>query len=276
MYFISKKSCERYEKKERSGCFMKMDFAKAKEANVILRGKVKYCRRTEGTEPDCIIVDCNENPVFIEKDECVNFPFAKTLISLIGEEVSFTVKDYEPKTDVCFGSMKRAYEIKKATIVEKLKAGEVLDGIIIYQSVHGAVISINGIYGFMRNHNFSTDGTAIREVYNKHDQIKVKLLKFKDNSEILLQPEKPFVGEASIIDFSNISIGNVYKGRVTGSYIDRIYVNIAPECDVLCNVPTYVDTIKTEEFVLVKIRTKKVDGNGRKRLKGYIIDRAEC
>lgn len=262
-------------KKGRSGK-MKIDFAKAKEANVILRGKVKYCRRTENTEPDCIIVDCNENPVFIEKDECVNFPFAKTLISLIGEEVSFTVKDYEPETDICFGSMKQAYEIKKAPIMEKLKAGEVLDGIIIYQSVHGAVISINGIYGFMRNRDFSNDGTAVREVYHKHDPIKVKLLKVKDNSEILLQPETPFTGEKSIINFSNINVGNVYKGRVTGSYIDRIYVNIAPECDVLCNVPTYIDTIKTEEFVLVKIRVKKVDENGRKRLKGYIIDRAEC
>lgn len=255
--------------------YMEIDFSAAKEANVILRGTVKYCRRVDGKEPNCIIVDCNGHPVLIEKEDCVNFPFAKTLISLIGEEISFMVKDYQPDTDICIGSMTMAYEEKEKPILENLESGSVMDGIIIYETVHGAYISVDGIYGFMRNRDFSNDGTAVRDIYAKHDKIRVKLLMIRNDGELLFEPEKKHIGEKSIIEFAQINIGDIYKGRVTGSYIDRIYVNIAPECDVICNVPRYIDLIRTGEFVLVKIRSKRIDENGKRKLKGYIIDRVE-
>lgn len=240
----------------------------------ILKGKVIYERENkteEGKEKE-IVVDCEGIPIFIKEDDCQKFLFAKTIISLIGEDIEFVLISADFDNNIFYGSMKEAEDIKLKPIIETLEKGEVADAIVINTTVHGAYMYINGVHGFMRNLDFSDDGTAVRDVYSRLDTVKVKFLKYSKDGVMLFEPEHKKKG-VSIVSMDSIVEGSIFRGKVTGAYPDRIYVNVAPGCDVLCNVPKNIYQIFTEDMVLVKIIHKYTTTSGTIRLKGAILSK---
>lgn len=257
----------------------KVDFAKAKAEEKILKGLVKECSVDElpdGTKMSTLVVIHGGASVFIQEEDVVNFPYAKSMTSLVGEEISFVVKDVFPD-GIIYGDMKKAQEIKLKPVMDRLKNGEILEGIIVYALNYGVYVNIAGVQGLLKNHNFSNDGTKVTDVYSVGSFIKVKLDKITDKGLVRLVPAKP-LNKKSKIDASTIRKGQYYIGKIVTIYPEKWYVNIDAGIDVLC-YPT--KTIPNPQIgMTVKIFVKKVfygDRDGRLFVRGEVTRRAdEC
>lgn len=255
----------------------RVDFAKAKAENKILRGLVKECEvieSTDGQKKSQLTVIHNGKTVFISQEDVINFPYSKSITSLVGEEISFVVKDVFPD-DIVFGDMKKAQEIKLKPTMDRLINGEVLEGMIVYALPHGVYVNIAGVQGLLKNHKFSNDGTAVTDVYPVGDFIKVKLDKISEKGVILLAPEKP-ITKKSKADKESVKRGQSYIGKITATYPDRLYVNIGAGLDCLCYPSKLIPNPQIGQTVKVFIK-KTFYGNkdGRLYIRGEITRRAD-
>ena len=253
----------------------KMDFQKAKEEKTILSGLVRQCDQIpqdDGGKVGQLIVDCNGRSVIICEEDVVNFPYARTIASLVGEEIEFVIKEVFPEDEIVYGSMVEAYEIKRKPTMDKLKAGEVLEGVVVYPTAHGAYINVNGVQGFLRNHDFSDDGTEVKQLYPKGSKIKIVFKKFSSKGNLIFGPEEQIHGKA-IISKEKIQKGQIYSGKVTGVYPERIYVNIMAGVDVLCHVPRTIADVTVGDMVRVKIQRAFVGDDGKLLVRGECTSR---
>lgn len=254
----------------------KTDFALAKEEERILKGLVRSCEKNEfpdGKVEWHINVAYNGQSVIITEDDVINFPYAKTLVSLVGEEISFVIKDVI-SDDLVYGDMKKAYEIKRKPIMDKLMNGQVLEGIVVYTLPHGAYINISGVQGFLKNYDFSNDDTKVSDIYPQGSFIRVKFLRYTKNGNILFTPEKKIERKSSF-DVSTIKKGQRYVGKIVDIYPDRLYVNITAGVDCLCSIPQTIANPKINDTVMIKVSKVFYGDNGKMYVRGYISNRIE-
>lgn len=252
----------------------KIDFAKAKEEGIVLRGLVRMCEKIDYEKDKFtqnIRVDCGKNMVIIESDEISLFPYGRSPKALVGEEVDFIVKEYIPSENLIFGSMKMAEQVKQQPILDRLYEGETMEGTVVYVTRHGAYISIDGVQCFMRNVDFSNDGKLIEEFYPKMSKIKIKYKKTSKQGVILVEPLEKKMGIPTI-DINEIEVGQVHLGKITGAYPDRIYVNITAGIDCMCRVPDFIFNLMVNEHVAVLI-TKIIKKGERIKIRGKIINK---
>lgn len=253
----------------------KKEIKKTMEKNQLLKGKVIFEREVpgkDGIKDREIVVDCSGTTVFIKEEDCKKFPFAKTIISLIGEEIEFVLISADYENEVYYGSMKEAEEVKLKPIIENIEKGGVVNAVVVNTTVHGAYLYINGVHGFLKNMDFSNDGSSVRDYYSRLDSIKVKFLRYAKSGEMLFEAAEKKTA-ATIVKMDEIKAGNIFRGKVTGSYPDRIYVNIAPGCDLICDVPKNVYKVYTEDTVLIKVTKVYKDNKDKTRLRGVILNK---
>ena len=251
----------------------KVDFAKAKEKKTILKGLVKMYDKNalDGKIEPFLTIDCNGSKVIIEQSEVVFFPYSKSLKSLVGEEIIFTVKEVFPN-NIVYGSMKEAFEVKNRPIIDLLEKGEILEGKVVYETNYGAYIDIKGVQGFLKNIDFSDDGTEVTKIYPKGSIIKVKFKRYSQNGNILLLPEEKRHG-SSAVEKSDIRKGQEYIGKIVGIIPDRMFVNIIPDVDCMCRVPAqFGETYRMKEYVLVRI-TFVGEKNGKLMVRGEVMSK---
>lgn len=252
----------------------KIDFRKAKDEGIIMQGFVKSCEKIQmpdGTERGQINVYTGNYLVIIEEEDIVNFPYAKTLTSLVGEEIIYTVKEVFPD-NVIYGSMKEAYAKRNKPILDKLMNGEVLEGKVVYTTPHGAYINVGGVQGFLKNFDFSDDGTEVRQAYPKGSLIRIKFRKYTKNGNLIFAPEERKHGE-KIISQDEIKKGQVYVGKITGMYPDRMYVNIIPGVDCMCHIPKTIAEPKVNETVSIRITNVFRGDNDKLMVRGEVSNR---
>lgn len=252
----------------------KVDFAKAKEKKTILKGFVKRYEKTEledGSLKSELTVDCSGSKVIIDGEDVVNFPYARSLKSLVGEEIIFTVKEVFPN-NVVYGSMKEAFEVKNKPIVDLLLQGELLEGKVVYETPYGVYIDIKGVQGFLKNSDFSDDGTEVASIYPKGKLIKVKFKKYSKYGNIIFEPEEKRHGK-SVIEKSEIKKGQIYQGKIVNILPDRMFVNIIPDVDCMCRIPVSSETFRISEYVVLMIdRVFAVDD--KLMVRGEVLSKA--
>jgi len=245
-----------------------IDFAKAKEEVTILSGMVKIAERgIDVNDGQNLIVDCNGKKVIIVKEEIEPLPFGQSFTRYVGTEIKFVVIDYVEEVGLVYGSNKKAIEMLKKPIMEKLNNGEVVEGNITYILNHGAYVSIGMVSGLLKNQNFSDDGTRVGDIYREGEKIRVKLLRMSERGNLLFAPEKKIKGDSEI-SIKDYERGQQVSGIVVKVCIDKVYVNIAPGLDMLCPFPDTVAEIKEGDFARMKI-TKVFPE--KKRVRGIIL-----
>lgn len=252
----------------------KIDFAKAKEEKVVLRGLVRMCEKIDydnDSFSQSIRVDCGGTMVIIESEDITLFPYARSPKTLVGEEVDFMVKEYIPEEKLVYGSMKMAEDVINKPILDKLYAGEELEGTVVHVTRHGAYVSIKGVQCFMRNLDYSDDGRTIEEDFPKMSKIKVKYSKTSIHGNLIVVPLEKKRG-IPIVKKEEIKEGQVYVGKITGAYSDRVYVNITAGIDCMCRVPDFIYNLMVNEQVVVAITKVYNDKNGFK-VRGKITNK---
>lgn len=244
---------------------------KAREEKEILTGLVRSFEKFQNEEDKIsaqLLVEYEGHAVYILEEDVINFPYAQTLMSLVGENINFTIKEIFP--DIIYGSMKEAYDLKVRPVLEIIESGEVVEGEIVYITQHGAYIDVNGVQGFLRNRDFSTGDLEIRAFYKKGDKIRVKFLKYSSRGNLVFEPEIKLEDSKDAMR-KNIKPGQTYIGEVVGVYPDRIYVNIVPGVDVLCYYPAFIDNLSEGEHLKISITKVFFADDGRLMVRGECI-----
>ena len=254
-----------------------IDFQKAMENKVILKGLVKTSERltdqydNEGNPKAIMTVVINSNVAYMRGEDAINYPYSKSFARLVGDMVSVCVK--EIVDDKVYVSMKLAKAERAKDTIELLEAGESVEGIVRFTTPYGAYITTEtGVDGFLKNSDFSNDGTEVREVYPKMSKIKVRKKGFDRKGQYLFLPETKHLG-TRILTYKNIRKGQAVEGKVVSTYPDRYYINIDADLNVMCFYNPSVPNVQAGDRVLVKIT--KIMNNmkrpGEKFIRGAII-----
>jgi ribosomal protein S1 len=242
---------------------MKIDFNKAMKDEKILSGLVVECEhyQTTGADDNYLVkVNCLGTLVTIDGSEFSEIPTRMTPRHLVGENINFTI--IEITDEAIFGSMKRATEILRKPIMDRLEAGEIMKGTVTYTTPYGAYINIDGVLsGLLKNYDFADDGTEVREVYKKYSQIEVKYKKTSENGNILFLPAKKKKGQV-LYDVSKIDRGQSYLGKVTDIPINFDCVRVIIDGNnvrVKCDYPDRIPDIKVGDMVVITITKKYYD-----------------
>lgn len=249
----------------------RIDFEKAKEEQQVLSGFVKMAQTSTeylNEEEPFIIVICNYRRVKIYKHEIKPLPFNQSIVALVGTMVSFILLEYDKEADTGIGSNLQAVNMQLKPVTDALISGKVMKGTIIRIVPHGAYISVQGVHTLMRNKDFSDNGTTIKEMYREGQPIKVVYSKTTDKGTIIVNPDKKIEGE-NILKVSDFTRGQIVIGKIVNVYPDRVYVNISPKIDVMCQSPEHIARIEIGE--IVKLMITKVDIEASK-IRGRVLD----
>ena len=257
----------------------KPDFPTLLKEHAILQGMVVYSeKKKDSTDDDSefLCVDYKGTSVFILKKDAILYPYSPSLIRLVGDKIKFCVTElveYGTPNEKIYGSMKAAKEVLVAPVMERLKNGEVLTGIVLNAVQSGAYIAVGDVQGLMKNDDFSDDGSEIRDHYQRGSKIRVKFKRISKGGCIYFLPEEKKKGTSNI-KIKDLSVGRVVAGKITHSFPDRVYVTVLPGVEVLCFCPTNLGLLRDNDMVSVKIK-RIYESNGEIRVKGKILGKKE-
>lgn len=234
------------------------EMEKALKEKTILVGLAKICDRfktSQGEFKEILRVYYKGEEILIDKEDAILYSYSPALARLVGSEVKFCIKEIDetdPSNIVYRGSMKEAKDVLIAPVLERLQAGEILKGMIVTATAHGAYIAVGDVRGFMKNLDFSESGDEIRNYYKKGDTIEVKFKKFSNDGFIYFIPTEK-MKPSKVVKRKDIAKGMVMMGKIVSSFPDRVYVNVLPNLDCLCFTPK-IGNYRDGDEVQVKIQ----------------------
>lgn len=217
-----------------------------------------------------LVVTMDDYEVIIPEEEVVTFIKSYTPLSLVGEQIRYTITDIFPDQGLVFGSMQEADRRNKEPTLKKLYSKEILSGTIVSFTSAGAYIDVgHGVQGFLRNCDFSPTGRRVEDVYKRFMELRVIYDHTTVNGTIIFHPQHLDHEEvpSEIYIFER---GKMYKGRINKVFPDRVYVTMRAKVDCLCSYPMSLGKLCQGECVSVKIT--KVNGM---KLRGEIYNRIE-
>lgn len=204
--------------------------------------------------------------VIIPRSELELYEIKGNLNQYIGGILSFNIIEFDEKRQIFLASCKSIKEKKRNRVIERLNAGEVFDGKIVKIVYFGAYLQIEDISVILRNQDFANDYTTIADIYQEGDTIKVKLLKINDNLKINVQAVVKYESQ-STISIEDFEPQTVVYGLVRNVKSWACFVNIAPNLDAICPVPTYLN-IKEGMKVAFRINQVRLEEG---RVRGKIV-----
>lgn len=209
------------------------------------------------SESQKVIIPCQE----LELDD-----IKCNLNGYIGKKIKFKIIDYDDKRRISIGSCKKICQQKRNHLIEEMKSGKTFKGIISRLVYFGAYLNIDDTPVMIRNSDFACDYTKISDIYQEGDLMAVKLLKVAHNGKIYVQAAKKYES-GSKINIEDFKPHTVVQGLVRNVKSWACFVNIAPNLDAICPVPTY---FKIKEGMRVAFRINQVRIEDR-RVRGKII-----
>lgn len=211
-------------------------------------------------------LDSDEGKVIIPRHDIELDEIKGNLNHYMGMTLPYQLVDYDANRHVYIGSCRALKQQKRAEIINRLKAGEVFEAKVIRLVYFGAYLSLEGISVILRNQDFATDYTTVADVYKEGDQILVCHLKVNKNLKINVQAVTKYESHSSIT-IADFEPQTVVYGLVRNVKSWACFVNIAPNLDAICPVPTSF-TVKEGMKVAFRIHQVRVEEG---RVRGKII-----
>jgi small subunit ribosomal protein S1 len=241
-------------------------FKKAKEEEKILKDVVVLTQVDKETNEEVLVLDFKDYKGIIRKDEIDMFMPWKSFVRFVGKEIDFVVTEIDTENKVIYCSRKKAQDKMCSETMTKLSQGEVMEATISGIVKYGAYVEVAGVYGLVKNADFSDYHIPIGDVLKVGDKMKVKLKKVSENEKITLEPIEKHVVQ-TIMSFDAFERDQVVLGEVTGVKPWGAYVNIAPGLDALCPIPP-TDDIEVGMKVSFRITKVKEDEG---KVRGKIV-----
>lgn len=242
-------------------------YENAMKTGEILEGQVVIVEHSENLNTDVLILDLYGIKGIIPRSEVDAEREWKSLVGFVGRKVWFKVKGVDRQNQIVACSRKDAQlEMREKTLAE-LKEGLEVKGLIRGFTSYGAFVELGGVTGFMRNIDFSEDGTPANEVLELDDLITVKVLKINADKSRIYVEMVPKYKAPSIRDWDQFRPNQVVSGVVRNIEPWGVYVNIAPGLDALGPIPPTGDL---NIGAKVAFRITQVNPE-KKRVRGKVV-----
>lgn len=237
-------------------------FEAALKTGEILSGQVNLFDPEKG-----LILHMKENVVLIPMDEVEFFKEKPNYRFLVGTKVYFVVTEIQ--NNVIIASRKKAQEILKPIIIEKLNNGETLKGRISNLKKYGAFVDIKGVSGLLKNYDFTDDPNLIKDIKKVGDIVDVTLKRISDDGDIhFFVPEK--YTSPCAMKFEDFKKEQVVLGVITAMKPTGCFVRIGTRLDALCPPPEF--EVSEDDKVQVYINRIQEE---EKKIAGKIITRID-
>lgn len=209
----------------------------------------------------CVVVD--DVRIFIPAS-LVSDVFEKDLTKYQDQEISFVMKDYDPKKRRYIGDRKQILVKEKAEaqteLLEKIQVDDIIDGVIKNVTDFGAFVDLGGIDGLLHISEMSWGRIDNPKKHFKvGESIKVKIKEINGTKIALtakFDDANPWKDAAS-----KYAVGNVVTGRVARMTDFGAFVELEPGVDALLHVSQISkdhiakpsDVLKKDEEVTAKI-----------------------
>jgi len=209
----------------------------------------------------CVVVD--DVRIFIPAS-LVSDVFEKDLTKYQDQEISFVMKDYDPKKRRYIGDRKQILVKEKAEaqteLLGKIQVGDIIDGVIKNVTDFGAFVDLGGIDGLLHISEMSWGRIDNPKKHFKvGESIKVKIKEINGTKIALtakFDDANPWKDAAS-----KYAVGNVVTGRVARMTDFGAFVELEPGVDALLHVSQISkdhiakpsDVLKKDEEVTAKI-----------------------
>ena len=184
----------------------------------------------------CVVVD--DVRIFIPAS-LVSDVFEKDLTKYENQEISFVMKDYDPKKRRYIGDRKQLLvkekEAAQNELLEKIKEGDIIDGAVKNVTDFGAFIDLGGIDGLLHISEMSWGRIDHpKKLFKVGDTVKV-MIKEINGTKIALTAKfddaNPWKDAAS-----KYAVGNVVTGKVARMTEFGAFVELEPGVDALLHV----------------------------------------
>ncbi len=183
-----------------------------------------------------VIVD--EVPVFIPAS-LASDTFTKDLNVFADQEVEFIMSEFNPKKRRYIGDCKSILREKKEAarkeIMEKIKEGDVVDGVVKNVTSFGAFVDIGGVDGLLHISEMSWGRIEFpQNVYKKGDEIKVIIKEIKGDKialSVKFDENNPWLNVEQ-----KYVVGNVVKGTVARMTEFGAFIQLEEGVDALLHV----------------------------------------
>lgn len=242
-------------------------YKKALEEKNILSGLVVLTQFDDDLESEILMMDLDGIKGVIKREDVDYQVEWNTLVGFIGKKVSFIVKEIDEDKGIIYCSRKEAQEILEKEVLSRFEDGESLEATITKLINYGAYVEmLGGVYGLLKNSDFSDYFIPISDVLEEGDTIEVKLSKISANNRLTVEPVEKYEVK-TVLNFDNFERDQVVLGTVNGVKPWGAYVTIAPGLDALCPIPLVGEIEKGSK---VTFRITVVQGD-KKRVRGKII-----
>lgn len=241
-------------------------YQKAMEDKAILKGMVRLVKFEETVNDDALILDLDGVKGVVAKVDVDSKLKLKSLVNFVGREVSFVVTKIDREHQQILCSRALAQNVTDENIMARLNDGEAFQAQIINILKYGAYVEIDGVTGLLKNVDFAEDYTTIEEMMSVGDKITVKLKKFSENGRLIFEAVNKYKNP-TIMDLDMFEKNQVVLGVVRSIKPWGVFVQIAPNLDALCSMPS---TGEIEEDMKVSFKITKVIKE-QKKVRGKIL-----
>jgi len=195
----------------------------------------------------------------IERDEADNIFKTGTVNYLVGRRIPLIL--IEKKGGVLYASRKKAQDQLLVRYEPDFVAKKEFVAQILSFTDYGAFISVRGVVGVIRNTDFSSDYTSIREVKKAGETLKVKFKTREANGNLYFEAVQKFHRKSAVKpDFAvgATRMGEVISVREFGLN-SFVFVQLTPGLNVMAIVPYGMEvTPKVGTHKRVKVQITEI------------------
>lgn len=227
--------------------------------------------RSVNPEGDAVIVEHDGALVFIPREELEYKPATGSLARFIGVPLSFVIKEVDEENELIIGTRQELDTLLRDRLASEMEDGEPRKAIIQTLLRFGAYVTIDGHSTLLRNQDFSTDYTAVRDVHQVGDEIEVKLVEYTEDKNLNIEAAEKFYNKDVALALDDLEEGQPILGTVQDiTFLEEghaVFTRIAPGVDAISPTPENID-INVGDKVIFMLTQLNPEEN---RVRGYIM-----
>lgn len=232
----------------------------------VLVGEVIKTEFDKELEKRILVVETKEYGKGIIIEDEVDLSSNQSLVEFVGRKIKFQVLEYDEGYELMICSRKAFLKKMQLKVLEELKEEDIIEARIVNILNYGAYVEYKGISGLIKDVDFSSDYTSIKDVCSVGEVLAVKVKSISPKGKLTFEAAEKYVNENKIpitaFEPNQVVVGYVRSIKPFGTF-----VSIAQGIDALSPVP---EDFEIEEGMKVRFRTTVVDCE-KERVRGKIL-----
>lgn len=222
-------------------------------------------------EGDAVIVEHEGALVYIPREELEYRPATGSLARFIGVPLTFVIKEVDEENELLIGSRQEIDTLLRDRLAAEMADGAVKTAVIQTLLRFGAYVTIDGHSTLLRNQDFSTDYTAVRDVHEPGEEIEVRLVEYTADKNLNIEANEKFFNKDVALALEDLEEGQPILGTVQDiTFLEEghaVFTRIAPGVDAISPTPDNIDINVGDKviFMLTQLRPEE------NKVRGFIM-----